>query len=77
MSLKFLGHFVLFVKKIWDGLPVPKRYSVLGALCPQDRSNQGCYVLGRFIRGHFVKVPSLHTVYCIYIYICMYTYITL
>jgi hypothetical protein len=33
-SLKFLGHFVLFVNIIWDGLSVPKGYSVLGALCP-------------------------------------------
>jgi hypothetical protein len=59
-SLIFLGQFVLFVKKIWDGLPVPKGYFVLGTLCPKDqsvtgRSTQGRYVLGRFVRGRFVR----------------------
>jgi hypothetical protein len=41
MSLKFLGHYVLFVQKIWDGLSVPKGYFVLGTFCPKDRSVAG------------------------------------
>jgi hypothetical protein len=45
-SLKFLGHFALFVKKIWDGLSVPKGYFVLGTFCPKD-----CSVAGTFQPG--------------------------
>jgi hypothetical protein len=40
-SLKFLGHFALFVQKIWDVLSVPKGYSVLGTLCPKASSVAG------------------------------------
>jgi hypothetical protein len=39
--LKFLGYFVLSIKKIWDGLSIPKRYFVLGTLCPKDHSVPG------------------------------------
>jgi hypothetical protein len=45
-SLKFLGHFFLFVKKIRDGLSVPKGYFVLGTFCPKD-----CSVAGTFQPG--------------------------
>jgi hypothetical protein len=45
-SLKFLGHFVLFVKKIWDGQSVPKGYFVLGTFCPKDRSVAGTFQPG-------------------------------
>jgi hypothetical protein len=50
-SLKFLGHFVLFVQKIWDGLSVPKGYFVLGTFCPKDRSVAGAFQLGTFQPG--------------------------
>jgi hypothetical protein len=45
-SLKFLGHFVLFVQKIWDRLSVPKGYFVLGMFCPKDRSVAGTFQPG-------------------------------
>jgi hypothetical protein len=46
MSLKFLGHFVLIAKKIWDRLSAPRGYSVLGTLCPKDRSVAGMFPAG-------------------------------
>jgi hypothetical protein len=72
-SLKFLGHFVLFVKKIWDGLSVPKGYFVLGTFCPKDRSVAGTFQPGTlrprtFRPGTFRQgTHHLHTivVYCI------------
>jgi hypothetical protein len=45
-SLKFLGHFDLFVKKIWDGLSNPKGYFVLGTFCSKDRSVAGTFQPG-------------------------------
>jgi hypothetical protein len=44
--LKCLGRFVLFVKKIWDGLSVPKGYFVIGTFCPNDRSVAGTFQPG-------------------------------
>jgi hypothetical protein len=44
--LKFLGHFVLFVKKIWDGLSVSKGYFVMGTFYPNDRSVAGMFQPG-------------------------------
>jgi hypothetical protein len=45
-SLKFLGYYVFFVKKIWGGLSVPKGYFVLGTFCPKDRSLAGTFQPG-------------------------------
>jgi hypothetical protein len=52
-SLKFLGHFVLFFKKIWDGLSVLKGYFVLGTFCPKDRSVAGVFQPGTLCPGTF------------------------
>jgi hypothetical protein len=56
--LKFLGHFVLFVKKIWDGLSIPKGYFVLGTFCPKDRSVTGTLHPRMFRPGTFRQGTS-------------------
>jgi hypothetical protein len=62
--LKFLGHFVLFVKKIWDGLSIPKGYFVLGTFCPKDRSVTGTLHPRMFRPGTFRQgTSSSHQVY--------------
>jgi hypothetical protein len=44
--LRFLGHFCPFSQKIYDGLSIPKRYCVLGTLCPKDPSVAGMFQSG-------------------------------